>query len=108
MLKKVALIGGTSSLLAVVMLGLGAGSAMAATVASTNVGSNIGTWLASLGGALLIPIAGLFGLAAFFKRDVGHAITIVVIAAIVGIFIYDKSGAVNMITGIANTFTGGK
>jgi hypothetical protein len=103
---------GMGALLAIVVLAFAAGPAMAAagttTAGSSDVGSNIGTWLTNLGQDLLIPIAGLLGLAAFFRRDVGHAITIVVIAVIVGIFVYDRGGATAMITTVANTFTGGK
>jgi hypothetical protein len=103
---------GMGSLLAIVVLAFAAAPAMAAgattTAGSSDVGSNIGTWLTNLGQDLLIPIAGLLGLAAFFRRDVGHAITIVVIAMIVGIFVYDRGGATAMITTVANTFTGGK
>ncbi len=104
---------GTGALLAIVVLAFAAGPAMAAagtttTAGSSDVGTNIGTWLTNLGQDLLIPIAGLLGLAAFFRRDVGHALTIVVIAVIVGIFVYDRGGATAMITTVANTFTGGK
>lgn len=108
MCKRVTTIAGSGALVALLLLASSAGNAAAATMASSDVGSNIGTWLTNLGGDLLIPIAGLFGLAAFFRRDVGHAVVIVVIACIVGIFIYDRTGAVAMITNIANTFTGGK
>lgn len=101
---------GTGALLAIVILALTAGPAMAGTTTTggSDVGTNIGTWLTNLGQDLLIPIAGLLGLAAFFRRDVGHALTIVVIAVIVGIFVYDRGGATSMITTVANTFTGGK
>jgi hypothetical protein len=33
------------------------------------------------------------GLGAVFKRDVGHAMILVVIALIVGLFVYDPAGA---------------
>lgn len=108
MRSKVTSIAGTSTLAAVLALAVGPGSAAAATVSTADVGSNIGTWLSNLGGDLLIPIAGVFGLAAFFRRDVGHAVTIVVIAVIVGIFIYYPSGAESMIKSVASTFTTGK
>lgn len=85
---------------------IGTGTAMAGSGGSTDVGHNIGSWLGNLGQDLLIPIAGVLGLAAFVRRDVGHAITILVIAVIVGIFVYDKGGAENLISSIASTATG--
>jgi hypothetical protein len=96
----------TGAVLAVLLLAVGAGSASAATFATTDVGQNLGNWLAKLGGYILIPTAGLFGIAALFRRDVGHALTIALIAIVVGIFVYDQAGAQNIISSVAKTLTG--
>jgi hypothetical protein len=106
MFKKATHLAARGALLAVLLLGSGAGSALAATVPAADVGTHLGTLLTGLGKSILIPAAGLFGLAAFVKRDVGHAVTIVVIASIVGIFIYDQAGAKSLIDSIASGITG--
>lgn len=111
MCRRLAHFLGTGALLAILVLALAAGPAMAGTTTTTggsDIGSNLGTWLSSLGRDLLIPIAGVLGLAAFAKRDVGHAVTIVVIALIVGMFVYAPGGATGMIQTVANTLTGAK
>jgi hypothetical protein len=84
-----------------------AGTAAASTLAEGDVGANLGSLLSGLAQDLLLPTAGLFGLAAFFRRDIGHAVTILVIACIVGIFVYDAPGATSLITTVANAITGG-
>lgn len=108
MLRRAVLMAGRSTLLAVLSLTLGATSAMASSDAGTPVGSNIGNLLTTLAQDLLLPIAGLAGLAAFLRRDVGHAVTIFVIAAIVGVFVYGGTDAVSLLKGIANEITMGK
>lgn len=95
---------GSSVVSAFLLLGFTAANAFAAT---TNPGSNIGGWLTGLAKGLLIPIAGIFGLGAFARRDVGAAVTIFVLALIIGIFVYDQNGASNLISSVTCTFTGG-
>jgi hypothetical protein len=45
----------------------------------------------------------LFGISALFRRDLGHALAIALIAIIVGIFVYDAKAAQGIITSVANT-----
>ena len=86
--------------------------AMATTVTTTtstdagsDVGINLGGWLSGLGKDVLIPVAGLFGVGALFRRDIGAALVVALIAIIVGVFVYDPAGAQNLIQGVANTLT---
>ncbi len=95
----------TSLMLAMLSLAVGADSAVAATVPTADVGTNVGGWLTWLGKDVLIPMAGLFGIGALFRRDVGHALLVGLIAIIVGIFVYDAPGASNIINSVANTLT---
>lgn len=95
----------TTLALAMLSLVIGASSALATTIPSADVGNNVGGWLSGLGKDLLIPIAGLFGIGALFRRDVGHALLIGLIAIIVGIFVYTPSGASNIINSVASTLT---
>jgi type IV secretory pathway VirB2 component (pilin) len=92
----------TSSALAVAMLLAGPVTALAASFPAADVGQNIGSLLTGWGKFILIPSAGLFGIAALFRRDVGHALTIFVIVVIVGVFVYDQSGAQSIINSITN------
>jgi predicted lipid-binding transport protein (Tim44 family) len=95
-----------TAMLAAVALLAGADTALAAPAAPlADVGSNLNGWLGGLAKDLLIPIAGLFGIGALFRRDVGHALLIAVIAIVVGIFVYDAPGATQLISGVANTLT---
>ena len=70
-----------------------------------DVGTNLKGWLSGLGQDVLIPITGLFGIGALFRRDIGAALLVAMIAIIVGVFVYDPSGAANVISGVANTLT---
>ena len=80
-------------------------TAIAGTLTTADVGTNLGGWLSGLGQDILIPVAGLFGVGALFRRDVGHALVIAVIAIIIGIFVYDARGAQTIIQSVANTLT---
>ena len=92
-------------ILAMLSLAVGANTALATTIPAADVGTNIGGWLTGLGQDLLIPITGLFGIGALFRRDVGHALLVALIAIIVGIFVYDAPGASSIINSVANTIT---
>lgn len=95
----------SSSLVVVALLACDAGIAAAATPPAADVGGNVQTWLTGLGQDVLIPTAGLFGIAALFRRDVGQALLVALIAIIVGIFVYDAAGAKTVITSVAGQLT---
>lgn len=102
--RKIMSIAGSSTIGAALLLMCNAANAFAGSAGDP--GSNIGHWITGLAKGLLIPIAGIFGLGAFARRDVGAAVTIFVLALIVGIFVYDGPGAATMIGKITKTFTG--
>jgi hypothetical protein len=97
---------GGSTALAVLLLAVTANGAMAATIHAADVGSNLGNTFGGWAKAILAPTVGLMGLAALFKRDVGHAVTLSVIAVIVGLFAYDPGGAQSAIHTIVKNLTG--
>ena len=101
---RIKILGARAAGLAALLLATMASSAAAAT-ASADVGSNVGSWLTGLGQDVLIPVAGLFGIGALFRRDIGHALVIALIAVIAGVFVYDTKGATQMIHAVANTLT---
>ena len=94
-----------SAVLSMLVLLTVVSSAMADTVTTADVGTNLNGWLSGLGKDVLIPVTGLFGVAALFRRDIGQALVVAVIAIIVGIFVYDAPGASKIIHDVATTLT---
>jgi hypothetical protein len=96
---------GGSTALAVLLLAVSADGAMAAPIHSADVFGKLSGQLGTWAGEILAPTVGLMGVAALFKRDVGHAVTLAVIAVIVGIFAYDPTGAQHAINTIVTNIT---
>lgn len=99
----------TRRLLTIAVLGaltavLAASTALAA--GGGDVAQNLADQLKHWAELITIPTAGLVALPALFRRDVGHAVVILVIVLIVGAFVFDAGGVQNMVQTVANGVLG--
>lgn len=69
-------------------------------------GSNLGEMLQSWGQPLLFGIAGLIGLVAVLKRDVGEGFKLLAVVLVAGAFIISPTSVGQLMTGIYQTLIG--
>ena len=75
-------------------------------LAASDIGKNVGGEVTSWAKGLLLGTAGLVGLPALFRRDVGQGVVIVGIVIIVGGFIYAGPQVEDTITAMWKTVAG--
>jgi hypothetical protein len=80
--------------------------AAAAQGGGTDAAQQLASQLLHWAGLIIIPIAALVALPALFRRDVGHALVVLVIVVVVGAFAFDPGGVQTFVTGVANTILG--
>lgn len=85
---------------------LGASTALAAPPFAVDVAQNLSDELLGWATAIIIPLAALMALPALFRRDVGHALTVLVIVLIVGAFAFDPGGVEQLIKTVSDTILG--
>jgi hypothetical protein len=82
------------------------GAAAAQGGGSTDAAQALGDQLLNWAKLVIIPIAALVAIPALFRRDVGHALVVLVIVVIVGAFAFDSAGVQTFVTGVANSILG--
>jgi uncharacterized protein YybS (DUF2232 family) len=85
---------------------VGDGAAAAQSGGGTDAAQNLATELLNWVKLIIIPIAALVALPALFRRDVGHALVVLVIVVIVGAFAFNPGGVQTFVTGVANSILG--
>lgn len=92
-----------AALVAVLALGMATEPALAASPLAKNLGGEVKDWATYL----VIAVAGLVGIPALFKRDVGQAVTILVVVIIVGGFAYSPGQVKHVINGMWSSLSQG-
>jgi hypothetical protein len=72
----------------------------------TQIGPNTADTLRSVLGPLVIVLVGAGGVVAFFRRDIGIAVTLAVIALFLGLFIFAPTEAKHLIESFWKKITG--
>jgi hypothetical protein len=85
---------------------VGNGAAAAQSGGGNDAAQALASQLLHWAGLIIIPIAALVALPALFRRDVGHALVVLVIVVVVGAFAFDPTGVQSFVTGVANTILG--
>jgi hypothetical protein len=80
-------------------LGNNGGNPAAGSDAAANLASQLTHWAT----AIIIPLASIVALPALFRRDVGHAFTVLMIVIVVGAFAWDPSGVATLVQNVANS-----
>jgi hypothetical protein len=80
-----------------------AGDASTAVRAGTNLGNIVKAW----GSALLLGLAGLLGIAALAKRNVGEGLTLMALVVIIGGFLFADGAVKGFVQAIWNAVSGG-
>ena len=70
---------------------------------ATDAGQNLGRLIASWGAALLLPVAGIMGFAAYGRSGIGGALVVAAITLIVGGFVYAPDEVKSFIKSIWHT-----
>ena len=85
---------------------VGNGAAATAGGGGTDAAQNLANQLLHWAGLVIIPIAALVALPALFRRDVGHALVVLIIVIVVGAFAFNPGGVQTFVTGVANSILG--
>jgi len=73
---------------------------------AVQAGNNIGAIIKSWGAALLLGVAGLMGLAALARRNVGEGLTLLGIVVLVGGFIFADGAVKSFVQSMWGAFSG--
>ena len=82
------------------------GAAATAGGGGGDAAQNLANQLLHWAGLVIIPIAALVALPALFRRDVGHALVVLIIVIVVGAFAFNPGGVQTFVTSVANTILG--
>jgi hypothetical protein len=83
------------------------GSSDGDTSSAVRAGNNIGNIAKAWGSALLLGIAGLMGLAALAKRNVGEGLTLIVLVVIIGGFLFADEAVKAFVQSLWGAVSGG-
>ena len=72
----------------------------------SDIGENIGNEIEALAKACLLALAALLGIPALAKRDIGQAMTLLLVLVVVGMFAFAPSDTIAIIRGFASAIAG--
>jgi hypothetical protein len=73
------------------------------SIPTADVAQNLAGQLTHWAGLIIVPTAAIMALPALFRRDIGHALVILVIVLVVGAFAFDAHGVQNFVTSVSKT-----